>query len=467
MSIKNRIKAAGFAAVFITSIVSLPAAAAMNPYDWDGESPLSSDWTYYISDNVTVRGNYSLPENSTILLKEGASITVSENSTLETLGSIYVEDGASVIVSGGMNIAEGSVISVKGMLASDDKSQLSVKGDLLCHSGAAVSFDGTTTVAQTARLVADCDLLLGGSYDNRAQSSTYNGNVDIKGVARLSGLTTFNKNLTIGDDAEVTNSGIMTLAENCRYSMTGSFRNTESGTVTDNRRKYDEDAATVSRLSLYTGKQLKGIDVSVWQGEIDWAKVKASGLVDFAIIRSSRGPLSESDPSKADDMLYANLVGAAQNDISVGVYHYCYGETVEQVREEAKFVLSLIDGYDISYPVIFDIEDPWYQNNNYTKETLTDMAIAFCEEIKKAGYMPMVYSYASFFDSHLDTDRLKEYPVWVAHVDTDKPAYDKDYFMWQYSWEGSVDGIEGYVDLDYAYVDFESYIRENKLNGLE
>ena len=79
----------------------------------------------------------------------------------------------------------------------------------------------------------------------------------------------------------------------------------------------------------------------------------------------------------------------------------------------------------------------------------------------------MVYSYASFFDSHLDTDRLKEYPVWVAHVDTDKPAYDKDYFMWQYSWKGSIDGIEGDVDLDYAYVDFESYIRENKLNGLE
>lgn len=466
MDIKNRIKAAGFAAVFITGIVSLPAAAAMNPYDWDGESPLSSDWTYYISDNVTVRGDYSLPENSTILLKEGASITVSENSTLETLGALYVEDGASVIIKGQMNVAEGSQLSVKGALASAESSGLSVKGNLLCHSGASVSLDGTTTVAQTAGLVADCDLLLGGSFDNRAESSTYNGNVDIEGVARLSGLTTFNRSLTIGDDAEVTNYGKMTLSENCRYIMTGSFQNSESGSVTDNRRVYDEDAATVSRLSLYTGKQLRGIDVSVWQGEIDWAKVKASGLVDFAIIRSSRGPLSEDDPSKADDMLHNNIVGATKNDIPVGVYHYCYGETVEQVREEAQFVLSVIDGYDISYPIIFDIEDAWYQNNNYTKETLTDMTIAFCEEIKNAGYMPMVYSFASFFDNYLDMERLSEYPVWVAHVDTDKPDYDGSYFMWQYSWEGSIDGIEGDVDLDYAYVDFESYIKDNKLNRL-
>ncbi len=466
MGIKARVKAAVAASAFITSIISLPAAAAINPYDWDGKSPLSSDWTYYISDNVTVSGSFSLPENSTILLKEGASITVSENSSLETLGKIFVEDGASVIIRGGMNIADGSQLSVKGAFASSDTSQLSVKGDLLCHTGASVSLDGITTVAQTADFITDCNLLLQGNFDNRAENSIYNGNVDIKGSANFTGLTVFNKNLTINENGNVTNSGIMTLSENCRYTMAGSFKNTETGSVSDKRRVYDEDAMSVSRLSLYTGKQLKGIDVSIWQGEIDWAKVKATGLVDFAIIRSSRGPLSAEEPAKADDMLHHNLHGAMKNGIPAGVYHYCYGENIEQVKEEAQFVLSLIDGYDISYPVIFDIEDEWYINNNYTKETLTDMTIAFCEEIKAAGYMPMVYSYASFFDSHLDLERLKEYPVWVAHVDTDKPAFDGNYFLWQYSWEGSIDGIEGDVDLDYAYVDFESYIKENKLNRL-
>lgn len=466
MSIKSRIRAASAAAVFITSIVSLPAAAAMNPFDWDGESMLSSNWTYYVSDNVTVRGNFSLPENSIILLKEGASITISENSSLETLGKLYVEDGASVIVKGDLNIANGSELSVKGSLASSEKAQLSVKGNLLCHGGASVSLDGITTVAETADFIADCDLLLQGSFDSRAINNIYNGNVDIKGSASFSGLTIFNRNFTISENAEVVNNGLMTLSENCRYTMAGLFTNGTDGSVVDNRRIYDEDATTASRLSLYTGKQLRGIDVSVWQDKIDWAKVKASGQVDFAILRSSRGPLSAKEPAKADDMLYANLVGAAKNDIPVGVYHYCYGETIEQVKEEAQFVLSLIDGYDISYPIIFDIEDPWYINNGYSKQTLTDMAITFCEEIKNAGYMPMIYSYASFFDSHLDKERLKEYPVWVAHIDTDVPAYDGKYFMWQYSWEGSIDGIEGNVDLDYAYVDFESYIKENKLNRL-
>lgn len=466
MSIKKRIRAAGAATVFITSIVSLPAAAAMNPFDWDGESMLASDWTYYISDNVTVRGNFSLPENSTILLKEGASITVSENSSLETLGQLFVEDGASVIVKGDLNIANGSQLSVKGSFASSDSSQLSVKGNLLCHQGASVSLDGITTVVETADFIADCDLLLQGSFDSRAKNNIYNGNVDINGSASFSGLTVFNRNFTIGENAEVLNDGLMTLSEDCRYVSSGTFTNSTDGSVVDNRRVYDEDAATVTRLSLYEGKLLKGIDVSVWQNEIDWAKVKASGQVDFAIIRSSRGPLSATEPAKADDMLYANLVGAAQNGIPVGVYHYCYSETVEQVKEEARFVLSLIDGYDISYPIIFDIEDPWYIKNGYSKQTLTDMTIAFCEEIKNAGYMPMVYSYASFFDSNLDKERLKEYPVWVAHIDTDVPSYDGKYFMWQYSWEGSIDGVEGPVDLDYAYVDFESYIKENKLNQL-
>lgn len=466
MGLHKRIKAAGASAVFITSIISLPAAAAMNPYDWDGQSQPAADRTYYISDNITVNGDFYLPENSTIKLKDGASITVAKGSSFETKGTVNVEDGASFIVAGGLSIADGSDFNVKGSFSSGDDSKLSIKGNILYHDNSTASLNGTTTVAETAGFTVYGDILLSGSFDNRAASSVYNGAVDIEGDVNLSGLSVFNGTLSLSDNASITNNGTITLSETCHYYSDGSFTNTEKGSVTDKRRLYDEDATSVSRLSLYTGTLKKGIDVSLWQGEIDWEKVKKSGLVDFAIIRSSRGPLSEEQPMIPDEMLHENMTGAIKNGIDVGVYHYCYGETVEQVKEEARFVLSLIQKYDLTFPVIFDIEDPWYIENGYTKEMLTDMTIAFCEEIKKAGYMPMVYSYASFFNSSLDMDRLSEYPVWVAHVNTDKPAYDNTYFMWQYSWEGKIDGIEGNVDLDYAYIDFPSYIKDNKLNNL-
>ena len=91
---------------------------------------------------------------------------------------------------------------------------------------------------------------------------------------------------------------------------------------------------------------------------------------------------------------------------------------------------------------------------------LTKMTAAFCEEIKSAGYLPMIYSYASFYYHYLDMEELAQYPVWVAHINTDVPDYDGQYFMWQYSWEGQVDGIEGDVDMNYSYVDFAEYTKQ-------
>ena len=156
------------------------------------------------------------------------------------------------------------------------------------------------------------------------------------------------------------------------------FTNSKNGSVTDNRRAYDNSAMSVETISLYTTDALTGIDVSWAQGDtIDWAKVKSSGI-DFAMIRSSRGRISDDYPMTSDTYFHENMKGAMQNGIPAGVYHYCYAETVEEARDEAKFVLSLISGYEISYPVVFDIEDQWYVKNGYSKQTLTAMAEAFC-----------------------------------------------------------------------------------------
>lgn len=199
------------------------------------------------------------------------------------------------------------------------------------------------------------------------------------GTARFNAKSYIGGKLEIRNNAQVINTGAMTLGNDCSYTLKGMFTNSKNGSVTDNRRAYDNSAMSVETISLYTTDALTGIDVSWAQGDtIDWAKVKRSGI-DFAMIRSSRGRISDDYPMTSDTYFHENMKGAMQNGIPAGVYHYCYAETVEEARDEAKFVLSLISGYEISYPVVFDIEDPWYVKNGYSKQTLTAMTEAFCE----------------------------------------------------------------------------------------
>ena len=317
---------------------------------------------------------------------------------------------------------------------------------------------GVTLLSDTAQTA------FAGTLDVNSDFTSY-GEIGVTGTARFNAKSYIGGKLEIRNNAQVINTGTMTLGTDCSYTLKGMFTNSKNGSVTDNRRAYDNSAMSVETISLYTTDALTGIDVSWAQGDtIDWAKVKSSGI-DFAMIRSSRGRISDDYPMTSDTYFHENTKGAMQNGIPAGVYHYCYAETVEEARDEAKFVLSLISGYEISYPVVFDIEDQWYVKNGYSKQTLTAMAEAFCEEIANAGYLPVVYSYASFFNSYLDMTALSKYPVWVAHVDTDKPAYSGTYFMWQYSWEGSISGIDGDVDMDHCYVDFDAYTRKFGLNG--
>ncbi len=465
MRLHKRITALGLSAVMISSISSMPAlATSIKPYEWNGVSPLKENMTYYITESVTVDGDFTLPSDSVMLIQSGASINVPVGSSLSLLGDITVEKGAGAIVSGQLTVTDTADFAVLGYFSAGGKSKLNLKGRMYCGNTSSASLDGETNIAESGSFSSHGNVYIGGTLISRSDFNSYSGAVTISGNADFGGATALSGLFRVAGDGNVTNSGTMTLNENCRYITDGSFKNENGGYVDDNRKLYDEDAMSVARMSLYaTDTPLYGIDVSTWQGEIDWAKVKADG-VDYAIIRSSRGPLSADKPMAEDDMFHTNMLGAMNNDIPVGIYHYCYGETVEQVREEARFVLSLIDGYDLKYPVMFDIEDEWYIKNGYSVETLTAMTEAFCEEIKNAGYIPMIYSYASFFDSYLDMELLSQYPVAVAHVNTDAPDYDGEYFIWQYSWEGQVDGIDGNVDLDYSYLDFTEYTEMFKLN---
>jgi len=195
----------------------------------------------------------------------------------------------------------------------------------------------------------------------------------------------------------------------------------------------------------------KGIDVSKYQGEIDWQAVKADG-VEYAFIRLGlRG--YESGKIVLDEYFEQNLQGANDADVKAGVYFFTQAVTEAEAREEANFVLENIAGYQVSYPIVFDVEMITNANgraNALSKEERTNIAIAFCETIRQAGYTPMIYGNVKCFTKLLDMTRLQDYEKWYAF-------YDNYMYMpyevscWQYTEKGKVNGIKEEVDMNISY----------------
>lgn len=192
-----------------------------------------------------------------------------------------------------------------------------------------------------------------------------------------------------------------------------------------------------------------GIDVSRYQGDIDWAQVKATG-VDFAILRAGyRGYASGA--MVTDSYFKKNAREALAEGIELGVYFFSQAITPQEGAEEANYVLKLIEDYDITYPVVFDWE-PYDSSLNprtdgLSDRVLTQCAVSFCNTVKKAGYTPMVYANLTYFYRHYDLSKLVDYPIWLAQY-TSKPTFYYHFDMWQYSSSGKVPGIKGDVDLN-------------------
>lgn len=196
-----------------------------------------------------------------------------------------------------------------------------------------------------------------------------------------------------------------------------------------------------------------GIDVSVFQGEIDWARVKAAG-VEFAIIRVGYRGYGDGEIYE-DSNYYANIEGALDAGLQVGVYFYSQAVNTDEAREEAQFVLNHLGGYDITYPVVFDWEDAGQQSRGteLDQQTLTDCTIAFCDVIETYGYKPCVYFNQTFGYQKLNLGKLTDYEFWLAEYN-DVQTFGYDVQMWQYSSTGVVDGINTIVDLNLSYQDY-------------
>ena len=203
--------------------------------------------------------------------------------------------------------------------------------------------------------------------------------------------------------------------------------------------------------------EYKGIDVSKWQGDINWAKVKAAGI-KFAMIRSSYGSVDGQEDAK----LAANVKGCEANGIPYGFYHYSYATTVEGAKREAAYFLKVIKGYSPTMPVVYDVEDK--TQAGLSKATLTAMVKAFCDAVEAAGYYVMLYSSKSWLETKFNMSELAKYDVWLAQWSS-SPTYKGAFGLWQYSSTGSVSGISGNVDMDIAYKDYPSIIKANGLNG--
>lgn len=187
-----------------------------------------------------------------------------------------------------------------------------------------------------------------------------------------------------------------------------------------------------------------GIDVSKWQGPINWAAVAQSG-VTFAFIRV--GSLK----TGLDEYFYYNMMAAQAAGIKTGVYIYSYAKSVEEAAVEAQFVLNAIQNVQVSYPVVWDVEDD--VQANLSPETLSLMANTFCAIIEAEGYYPMVYANKYWYTTKIGTVL---YDKWVAQWGTVCEIPDAS--VWQYSSTGSVAGINGDVDLDYSLKDYSTSI---------
>lgn len=196
----------------------------------------------------------------------------------------------------------------------------------------------------------------------------------------------------------------------------------------------------------------KGIDVSKHNGEIDWQQVAADG-VEFAFIRVGNRGYGSEGKLLEDTMFDANMAGALQAGVKVGVYFYTQAVNEQEMQEEIDLVLRKISPYKVECPVVIDVEKVSGADgrmNSISVEERTRLTAMFCEQIEKAGYKPMIYQNMEMGAMMLDLGQLEQYEKWFAYYNQDF-YYPYAYSVWQYSDKGTVAGIKGNVDLNISF----------------
>lgn len=202
------------------------------------------------------------------------------------------------------------------------------------------------------------------------------------------------------------------------------------------------------------GIVLNGIDVSKWQGQIEWKKVKETGI-DFAIIRCGFGK------DGVDKMFEQNYANAKEAGVNIGAYLYSYADNIEDAKREADYTLKLIKGKSFEFPICFDMEDRTQLALN--NQMRTNICAAWCEEIEKAKGYAMIYVNWYWFGNKINGAVLfKKYDLWISRYGVIKPTIQCG--LWQKSDTGDFYAIAGNIDLNEAYKDYPTVIKNKGLN---
>ena len=288
------------------------------------------------------------------------------------------------------------------------------------------------------------------------------------GTTTATGKTTAQSGTTTATGKTTAQSGTTTVTgKTTATGKTTTKTNTTTATTkatTTTAKTTAKPAATTTVITYATkpgigaGAIFEGVDVSVYQGNIDWNKAKADGI-EFAIMRAGYGKYV----SQKDKYFDQNMKNAKAAGLPCGVYWFSYALTPEDAIKEADACYEVIKNYKLEYPVSFDMETE--SQMKLPKETVAQIIEAFCGRMESYGYYTTLYTYASFLNYKVEDRIFDKYDIWVAHYNTSKPAFNRNYGLWQYSCTGSVCGITGNVDRDYVYLDYERIIKNAHLNG--
>ena len=446
---------------------------------WTGKTELKENRSYYIDREVkiTEEQRVTLPESSKLLVKNGGALLIYSESSFTVKGELTVEPAARVVVSGELIAMPDSLIVNYGTFSATKSSLLELSSEFVTGDKGITAFSGEVNVYRTGALINHNRMTFA---EHSAATVTGTAVCEKDGMMFLKGklsvtmngaITSFGslylyKNAAIG--------GTVTLGEGSDfYTANGArFRFSMAGVLNDDRGKsvsdsVPDDPTDTDAMSVYDAEHEKvnwiGIDVSRYQGAIDWEKVKKSG-VDFVLLRSSIGD-GTTTVSGEDIRFSSNVVEAKKAGLMVGAYHYLWAETVEDALAEAKFFVKTISPYALDFPAVLDFEEP-SQVTNLTNDERTEIAKVFLDEVKRAGYYPMLYTNRSWAVDYLNMDELADYEVWLAEW-FPKPSYRGDFGIWQYTAYGKVSGIRGDVDLDVCYKNYRKIILDGGYNHLK
>ena len=448
-------------------VFSIMASAESQVIEWNGKSEILPGNTYIITDTVKLKKQVEIPDGAKLSVKDGGELKIYSKGGLIVNGELAVAKGGKLTNSGLITVKQKADFNIYGSFQSSVSATLKVSGNMTVYN------KGTAEISSTVLLYKSSNIRIKGKTDfYKSSDVTLSGKIKTdegsglslggKFAVTTSGSIDVFGHLKVGTKSDVRISGVLTLEEVSSYTRFKVVHTTKNGRFIDYRPEDVYYDMTINILTEEKKVLKKGIDVSYAQGDIDWKKVADSG-VEFAIIRAGRGRAGKNNTMKEDDYFRQNIKGAQANGIDVGVYFYSYATSVSEAKEEARFLLEIIDGYKIQYPVILDMEEE-FQSGIGTKK-LTKMIEAFFEVLMEEKYFPMFYSYKSWLEENLDMTILDKYAIWLAQVG-DEVTYDGGYYIWQYSFKGKVNGISTDVDLDYSYRDFPSILKKYGLNNL-